>query len=521
MANILVKPSAERDGNLVILADNTSSISLVDLATGEIVETGRNTGRSNGRDSTIRFSQPGASYRNVGLMDDQGNIILTVPTAGSRTQFNYQDYNALVANPPSLIKGYKWDNTENLQAQATGAPSNADINSMSSEEYIAYLDAQTGSQGLEAQNLPAGAAVAGAAALPGIIDALGSSGATTVAAPSGPTFLPGGDAGPVVDGEMILDSGSLPSQGLMAVGDAAGTAAAIHNLGDAFGNITGGDRKGVTEGIATTAGTGLGYLFGGPLGAGIGSIAGRTVGRGINSALGALGVGGWKKGTADFHKERVAGLSPAGQDFFARADAVNAENEGVWQEGPFKGEKWTFEKATELAKKDPTHFIGNMGNFETFGSDTWVNTGINKQKEVVKRLVDEGLYTADMGDVIISGKDQERAREIFDEVTKGSQEPTGGSEQLNVIGPSVTPDTTGINTRGLVATSEEDAASPVQFVTGDAGGGVDQDKLLAYQLFGSAPSSAYTSQLVGQAFAAPQSRGLGQQGFSNLAQVFG
>lgn len=145
--NILVKPHSESDGNLVILADNTTEIHLVDLTTGEIIETGNNRGASNGRDSTVRFSQPGEAYNNVGVMDDQGNVLVTLETAGDRVQFNYSDYDALVQTPVSTIEGYRWDNSANRTAQQTGQPSNADIAGMTSEEYNAYLETQASEGG--------------------------------------------------------------------------------------------------------------------------------------------------------------------------------------------------------------------------------------------------------------------------------------------------------------------------------------------------------------------------------------
>jgi len=140
--NLLVKPISESDGNLVILADNTREIHLVDLTTGELLESGRNTGPSNGREGTFRFRSPGGSYRNVGVMDSRGNVLVTLKTAGDRVQFNYTDYDALVRTPVSTIEGYRFNNSRNQEAQQRGEPSNADIASMTEQEYIDYLNRQ-------------------------------------------------------------------------------------------------------------------------------------------------------------------------------------------------------------------------------------------------------------------------------------------------------------------------------------------------------------------------------------------
>ena len=62
---ILWKPVSEGDGNLVILtpqSTNSSSVSIVDSA-GEVIEEGRNTGRTNGGRFTYRFTRPGSSFK--------------------------------------------------------------------------------------------------------------------------------------------------------------------------------------------------------------------------------------------------------------------------------------------------------------------------------------------------------------------------------------------------------------------------------------------------------------------------
>jgi len=56
-----------------------------------------------------------------------------------------------------------------------------------------------------------------------------------------------------------------------------------------------------------------------------------------------------------------------------------------------------------------------LGNMETFGNE-WHDTDVNKRNEIVKRLAQEDLYTSDKGDVYIHSRNQDRARQIRDEI---------------------------------------------------------------------------------------------------------
>ena len=52
------------------------------------------------------------------------------------------------------LEGYRWDNSANVRAQQEGRPSNADIGSMSSEEYNEYIQQQLDQVGDEQSKLP-------------------------------------------------------------------------------------------------------------------------------------------------------------------------------------------------------------------------------------------------------------------------------------------------------------------------------------------------------------------------------
>lgn len=120
--------------------------------------------------------------------------------------------------------------------------------------------------------------------------------------------LVGGGANP---GFWSLGSGN---GGLFATApNAIGTAAALYNLGDAFGNI-GESSKSSVEGLGTVAGTVGGYILGGPIGAGAGSIVGRTAGRwgaSILDSLGAFGGKGEDQQNRDAFRDKLESLGLA------------------------------------------------------------------------------------------------------------------------------------------------------------------------------------------------------------------
>lgn len=203
------------------------------------------------------------------------------------------------------------------------------------------------------------------------------------------------------------EAGMLDLTGIGSAGNvilpAVGAVGAYDLLNRDFDKTGAGWARGIGQGAAS--GAAMGSYFG-PLGAGIGAGIGGLIG------LGKVAFG--HKSTDQYHRERVSGLSNAAQNFFAEADKIAEQNNNMWTTGKYAGQKWSFEKATDLAKEDPTHFIGNLGNFETFG-DKWFGTPLDKQKSIVSRLVNEGLYTNNKGDVIIHSDNQSRANQIYDE----------------------------------------------------------------------------------------------------------
>ena len=101
--SFLWKPEGEHTGKLVVLATGPSAVNLADMNTGEIIEYGAPTGASNGYGGTFRFSQPGAAYKNVAVVDQAGNIIQQIGEGAGRVQGVVQDLGPL--NPDEVEQG--------------------------------------------------------------------------------------------------------------------------------------------------------------------------------------------------------------------------------------------------------------------------------------------------------------------------------------------------------------------------------------------------------------------------------
>lgn len=258
--------------------------------------------------------------------------------------------------------------------------------------------------------------------------------------------VPGTPATSFLDG--FAPSGPAPyTQGLTASNVLGGLAAAKGTYDTINGLQHGG--KGLRPGL-TTAGMGVGALLGGPIGAGIGGLAGNVIGYGLQgngwkndaALLGVtggmaaplvlakhLGFNPIHQTTAQKEQERWGKLSKEG---VANVDAAYTANHpqgdtGTWETGPMAGQKWTFEKAQELAKQDPTHFQHVYGNYSTFGND-WSTYSDEQQKAITGGLVNAGLYKGNKGDVIVTDKDA--ARKIKDQVLginapQAAQKPMG------------------------------------------------------------------------------------------------
>ncbi len=182
------------------------------------------------------------------------------------------------------------------------------------------------------------------------------------------------------------------------------------------------------------------------LGAGIGSVVpgvGTVIGAGIGNILGyGLQGNSWKnkaalavtsplllgakmlgydpvhKTTKQYKQERWGNLVNRGvinED--AAYQAIYGQGDGTWETGKYAGQKWSFEKAQDLARQDPTHFQNVYGNLDTFGAD-WANYTDEQQKAITAGLVANGLYKSNKGDIVV--KDKAAAMKIKDQVLAGA-----------------------------------------------------------------------------------------------------
>lgn len=99
------------------------------------------------------------------------------------------------------------------------------------------------------------------------------------------------------------------------------------------------------------------------------------------------------------------------------AAAYNAnhgqDDDGVYKDGPRKGQKWTMEGAIEDAKANPQTFQLVYGNLKTYGKD-WQSYSPEIQNAIIKENLDAGNYQSKKGD--IEFVDEEKARAIKDKV---------------------------------------------------------------------------------------------------------
>lgn len=255
---------------------------------------------------------------------------------------------------------------------------------------------------------------ASTAALPGASAGLSTAGAATAAAPYG-TIQYGGEA----VGTLAPTTAAAAPAGLLSlqgIGGAAGLAAGGYGMYNAYEK---GDELG---GALSGAGAGLGAsMLGSALGiAAIPGLAPLAIGGGLIGL--ALGAFGGKPSTKEISRKRWGGLEKQGVASASAAYAANhPENDsGIWQEGKYKGEKWTFEKAVDLALTTPDDqanpFSLVYGNYKTFGND-WDSYSQEQKNKIIKQLASEGLYKGSKGDVVITN--ETRAREIKDLILAG------------------------------------------------------------------------------------------------------
>lgn len=113
-------------------------------------------------------------------------------------------------------------------------------------------------------------------------------------------------------------------------------------------------------------------------------------------------------------------------DFGARSD-IPVDFIGYDTEGKY-GEKgrW-YNNAYAMSKGDMQHLKaedvwGSNGVFDTFGSDWLGKFTPDQRRRISERLLEEGVFSSDKGDLVIFGEDQDRAKQIADEIVGNKEE---------------------------------------------------------------------------------------------------
>lgn len=167
------------------------------------------------------------------------------------------------------------------------------------------------------------------------------------------------------------------------------------------------------RGSMGTLGAGLGTIFIGP---GLGTLVGAAAGSAIGYGLDKSGV--MHQTTIQKQQDRWGKLAERGvPNAEAAYQANHGQGDGTWESGKYAGQKWSFERAQDLARQDPTHFQHVYGNYDTFGTD-WSNYTDEQQKAITAGLVSNGLYKSNKGDVVVA--DKTAAMKIKDQVLAGA-----------------------------------------------------------------------------------------------------
>jgi hypothetical protein len=276
-------------------------------------------------------------------------------------------------------------------------------------------------------------------------------------APSSSTATP---IGSMMDGSTMMSDGSVlpmsptglePTTSLFEApglgGQILGGAAALKGGYDSVNawQHGGSGRAGLTQ-----LGAGLGTMVGGPLGSAVGAVGGNLLGYGMqgdgwknNATLVALGPIGWTalaakkfglihQTTKQAQQERWSGLANDNKDPNLQAAYLANHPEGddgIWKDGKYAGQKWSFEKANDLAKTG-NDFNLAFGSVQA-GGDDWLTLTPDVQQKITNKAAQEGLYYSKKGDILVN--DKERFKQIKDEVIGGNMTPEDTKFQKPIL----------------------------------------------------------------------------------------
>lgn len=308
----------------------------------------------------------------------------------------------------------------------------------SEREGQSYLESLMSGGGGSAAGTEGGLMASGAGV--GVADAAGAS---TVF--SGGTSVAGTAVGTAANGGTIMSTGAVvpasagtPIASGGAAGAGAGGAFSLGGIGSA-GNVilpaagalgaydlyanqlkTGNKKRGAAQGAAS--GAAMGSYFG-PWGA----VAGGVIGAGVGLTA--------HESTKDTQKRRWGGLSEQAQQLFSANHPEG--DDGIFKDGKYKGQKWSFEKAADLAKDDPNVFRGVYGNMSLGDEFNYLGLSDELQKEFVRQNLAAGNYDSKKGDVIL--KDHNKGRDIFKAISSPDfQIPITSSTKIPKAGLQVT-----------------------------------------------------------------------------------
>ena len=136
---------------------------------------------------------------------------------------------------------------------------------------------------------------------------------------------------------------------------------------------------------------------------------------GISEIGKALGFWG-QPSTKDIEKKRWGQLTKDGVVGAEAAFAANhaPDDDGIWDSGKYAGQKWSFEKALDLAKEDPSHFQHVLGNYQAI-KDYGKLTN-DQQRAITSQAANQNLYSGNKGDVL---GDKTKLQQIANDVVAG------------------------------------------------------------------------------------------------------
>lgn len=270
-----------------------------------------------------------------------------------------------------------------------------------------------------------GGLLAGALGTKYLVDLIKGGGAAKEAAT---TALAGGGSGAGAGG------GAAALEGVGGLGTSAGTEAAGATAAQATpGLFSGLSSVGYGPLAAIAAGTYLGGKSAYDMlrGKTDNSIPGKIGRATLAVSTGGLSELGRKlfshESTKDYQKKVYKdlinqGITGAQENYDLKKQQDSAPGAGTWQTGKYAGQEWSFDKANDLAKTDPTTFQNAYGVLKTFGNDWNTKYNQDQKNSILLQLANQNLFKSKKGTIDIT--DPNAALAIRDSVLGGQSKQT-------------------------------------------------------------------------------------------------